>query len=143
LTVIAEGDAIVSIWFVAGDRPGAPSPLLRGAKRQLGEYFKRRRREFDLPTAPQGTPFQRRVWQALVRIPYGEVRTYGELAHALGSAPRAIGQACGQNPIPIVIPCHRVVGGHSLGGYSGGHGVETKQRLIELERTDLFTTPAR
>jgi methylated-DNA-[protein]-cysteine S-methyltransferase len=143
LTLIAEGDAIVSLWFVAGDRPGAPTPLLREAKRQLEHYFKRRRRAFDVPTAPQGTPFQRRVWEALVRIPYGEVRTYGELAHALRSAPRAIGQACGQNPIPILIPCHRVVGDHSLGGYSGGRGIETKQRLIELERTDLFSARAR
>lgn len=143
LTLIAEGDAIVSLWFVAGDRPGSATPLLREAKRQLAHYFKRRRRDFDLPTAPQGTPFQRRVWDALLRIPYGEVRTYGDLAHTLGSAPRAIGQACGQNPIPIIIPCHRVVGDHSLGGYSGGHGIETKRRLIELERVDLFSEPAR
>jgi len=143
LTLIAEGEAIVSLWFVAGDRPGSATKLLREAKRQLDQYFKRRRREFDLPTAPQGTPFQGRVWEALLRIPYGEVRTYGDLAHTLGSAPRAIGQACGQNPIPIIIPCHRVVGDHSLGGYSGGHGVDTKRRLIELERVDLFSERVR
>jgi methylated-DNA-[protein]-cysteine S-methyltransferase len=139
LTVLAEADAIVSLWFVAADRPGAATPLLRDARRQLKEYFARRRRAFDLPLAPQGTPFQRRVWDALRRIPYGEQRSYGEIAKALRSSPRAVGQACGQNPIPIIIPCHRVVGGQSLGGYSGGKGVATKKRLLELERIDLFS----
>jgi methylated-DNA-[protein]-cysteine S-methyltransferase len=139
LTVIAEADAIVSLWFVVSDRPGAATQLLRKAQRQLKEYFAGKRREFDLPLAPQGTSFQRRVWEALRRIPYGEQRSYGEIAKALRSSPRAVGQACGQNPIPILIPCHRVVGGQSLGGYSGGRGIATKKRLLDLERIDLFS----
>ena len=86
-----------------------------------------------MPLAPAGSGFRQRVWQAMQAIPVGETRSYGALARALGSAPRAVGGACGANPIPILIPCHRVVAGGGLGGYSGGAGLATKIALLKLE----------
>jgi methylated-DNA-[protein]-cysteine S-methyltransferase len=105
-------------------------------RRQLSEYFDGERDEFDVPLAMTGTPFQRRVWQALQRIPYGETTTYGELARRLGrpSASRAVGLANGRNPIAVIVPCHRVIGSDgSLTGYGGG--VERKRLLLDLEAT--------
>ena len=102
---------------------------------QLTEYFEGRRRQFDLPLAPQGTPFQQRVWSALLDIPYGETISYGELASRIGqkSASRAVGLANGSNPLPIVIPCHRVIGANGkLTGYGGGLAI--KERLLAHER---------
>lgn len=102
---------------------------------QLAEYFDGKRREFDLPLAPEGTPFQQRVWRALLDIPYGETISYGELAVRIGrrSASRAVGLANGSNPLPIVIPCHRVIGANGkLTGYGGG--LPIKERLLALER---------
>ena len=102
---------------------------------QLGEYFEGRRRQFDLPLAPAGTPFQQRVWSALLDIPYGETISYGELASRIGqkSASRAVGLANGSNPLPIVIPCHRVIGANGkLTGYGGG--LPIKERLLAHER---------
>lgn len=117
-----------------GDTPGGvPSPLRRAAE-QLDEYFAGERRVFTLPLAPQGTAFQLAVWKALADIPYGETITYGELAARVGrpAASRAVGQANGANPIPIVYPCHRVVAsGGRLGGYGGG--LDVKRRLLALE----------
>jgi methylated-DNA-[protein]-cysteine S-methyltransferase len=101
---------------------------------QLKEYFEGRRREFELPLAPEGTPFQLRVWNALLEIPYGETISYGELAARIGdrSASRAVGLANGSNPLPIVIPCHRVIGSNGkLTGYGGG--LPIKERLLALE----------
>ncbi|HYK42137.1 MAG TPA: methylated-DNA--[protein]-cysteine S-methyltransferase [Thermoanaerobaculia bacterium] len=101
---------------------------------QLAEYFAGRRRRFDLPLVIPGTPFQLRVWRALARIPYGETRTYGDLARRLGvpSATRAVGHANGSNPISILLPCHRLIGsGGDLTGYGGG--LWRKRRLLELE----------
>jgi methylated-DNA-[protein]-cysteine S-methyltransferase len=92
---------------------------------------------FDLPLEPQGTEFRQRVWAVMRRIPAGSTRSYGDLARELHTAPRAVGQACGDNPIPIVIPCHRVVGGSGLGGFmhqDGGHPLNIKQWLLEHER---------
>ncbi|MFZ5570726.1 MAG: methylated-DNA--[protein]-cysteine S-methyltransferase [Thermodesulfobacteriota bacterium] len=106
------------------------------AKAQLRAYFKRERKRFDLPLAPEGTEFQLRVWRALQAIPYGDLASYQAIAAAAGNprAARAAGAACGKNPIPIIIPCHRVVGSDgSLTGFGGGLAV--KQRLIDLERT--------
>lgn len=106
----------------------------RELTRQLGEYFAGERRRFDLPLAPEGTPFQRAVWSELARIPFGETRSYGEVARALGKpgASRAVGRANGANPIPIVVPCHRVVGSDgSLTGFGGG--LEAKAALLALE----------
>ena len=102
---------------------------------QLMEYFDGRRRQFDLPLAPNGTPFQERVWKALLDIPYGETISYGELAARIGrrSASRAVGLANGSNPLPIVIPCHRVIGSNGkLTGYGGGLAI--KERLLAHER---------
>jgi methylated-DNA-[protein]-cysteine S-methyltransferase len=111
---------------------------------QLTEYFAGRRRTFELPLAPQGTPFQQRVWKALLDIPYGETISYGELAARIGrrSASRAVGLANGSNPLPIVIPCHRVIGSNGkLTGYGGGLAI--KERLLALEHgtRGLFDSP--
>ena len=115
-------------------------PLLVRAVEQLTAYFNRELREFDLPLAPAGTKFQREVWDQLVGIKWGETASYGEIAHRLGhtnAASRAVGLANGRNPIPIVIPCHRVIGANgSLTGYAGG--LDRKQLLLELEVDGLF-----
>lgn len=115
--------------------------VLDDAERQLAEYFAGKRTAFDLPLAPQGTAFRQQVWRALCDIPFGETRTYGDLARKLKTAPRAVGGACGANPIAIVVPCHRVVGGGgAIGGFSGGDGCDTKRVLLALEeRGTLFT----
>ena len=111
------------------------TPLLLEAERQLREYFSGARRDFELPLAPRGSAFQRSVWRALTAIPYGEVRSYGFIAAAIGNprACRAVGMANHRNPLPILIPCHRVVGADgSLTGYGGG--MERKRFLLELEQ---------
>lgn len=111
------------------------TPLLQETEEQLNEYFAGARREFDLPLAPKGTAFQKAVWAEMNKIPYGEVRTYGQLAAALGKpkATRAVGGACHCNPIAIIQPCHRVVGVNgSLTGYA--YGLEVKEYLLELEQ---------
>ena len=115
-------------------------PLLAEAVRQLAAYFGRDLKEFDLPLAPQGSDFQQRVWDELQTIGYGETASYGEIARRLGmtnAASRAVGLANGRNPIPIVIPCHRVIGANgTLTGYAGG--LERKQTLLSLEQDALF-----
>ena len=142
LTVTEADDVITGIqWTDAGteDADDAGTPLLREARRQLDRYFAGERIAFDLPLRAAGTPFQQAIWQAMQAIPYGETRTYGDLARGVDAPARAVGTACGQNPIPIVIPCHRVVGTgtrgarFSLTGFSGGAGVETKRALLMLE----------
>ncbi len=113
--------------------------MLARAARELVEYFAGDRRAFTVPLGrPAGaTPFQNRVWDALLSIPWGETRTYGQLARALGSSPRAVGGACHRNPLPLFIPCHRVVAQTGLGGYSGdwerGRALTIKQRLLDHE----------
>ena len=105
-----------------------------GLRRQLEEYFAGERQEFDLRLAPQGTPFELSVWEELKRIPFGETRSYGEIAQAIGrpGSARAVGRANGANPIPIVVPCHRVIGANgSLTGFGGG--LDAKERLLEIE----------
>jgi methylated-DNA-[protein]-cysteine S-methyltransferase len=114
--------------------PPGSHPLIDEAIRQLEEYFERRRRRFDLPLDLHGTGFQARVWKALLEIPYGETRSYGELASKLGmaGAARAVGAANGSNPVAIVVPCHRVIGsGGRLTGYGGG--LDRKKFLLDLE----------
>lgn len=137
LTVFEEEGAIVALDWGRGIGPAAeaPTPLLREAAAQLQDYFDGRRMHFDLPLNPCGTPFRRQVWAALCRIPPGETRSYLDIAREIGCrSPRAIGQANGDNPIPILIPCHRVVAADgSLGGYSGGEGPATKRYLLALE----------
>ena len=137
LTIFEDSGAIVALEFgrgAGGSGGGAETPLLDQARRQLDEYFDRGRRQFDLPLAPQGSKFQRAVWDQMRSIAYGETLTYGAIARRLGSAARAVGGACGANPIPIIIPCHRVLGaGGKMTGYSGGEGIETKLALLRLE----------
>lgn len=135
LTLSEEDGAIVALDWGRG-RDQAETPLLKRARDQLQDYFDGKRTDFDLPLAPHGTAFQRKVWDALCTIPAGETRTYADIARQVGCrAARAIGQANGSNPIPILIPCHRVVAADgSLGGYSGGEGPATKRYLLDLER---------
>jgi len=132
VTVSEEEGAVVALDWGWG-RDQQDTSLLRAARTQLYAYFDRELTAFDLPLAPGGTAFQQRVWRALCAIPYGQTRSYAKLAASLRSAPRAVGQANAANPIPIIIPCHRVVAAHGLGGYSGGDGLSTKRALLELE----------
>ena len=111
-------------------------PLVTRIKQQLQHYFNGSERAFDLPLDLQGTPFQLKVWQALQAIPYGETRTYGELAQQLGSCARAVGNACRANPVPLVVPCHRVVAANGVGGFGGetiGENITMKQWLLQHE----------
>ena len=135
LTISEEDGAIVALDWGRG-RDQDPTPLLLRARGQLQDYFDGTLSAFDLPLAPHGTAFQRKVWDALCTIPAGQTRSYADIARQVGCrAPRAIGQANGANPIPILIPCHRVVAADgSLGGYSGGEGEATKRYLLDLER---------
>mgnify|MGYP000433421566 CR=1 FL=1 len=124
-----------------GCRPAGNHALFAEARLQLEEYFAGRRRVFDLPLDLRGTPFQLRVWNELLRIPYGETRSYSWLARRAGSVPRAAGQANGRNPVAILVPCHRVVNvDGSLGGYAGG--LDCKRWLLELESRALVLTAA-
>ena len=142
LLIVADDVAVRMISFDKGELSGETAKgwrrggaLVAEARRQLGEYFQGRRRQFDLPLAPSGTPFQLRAWQALRDIPYGATRSYGEQARAMGQprAVRAVGAANGRNPIAIVVPCHRVIGGDGkLTGYGGG--LDVKQYLLDLEQ---------
>lgn len=140
LVIEERGGAVVAIrWGAARAQAATPllaqaaTPLLREAAAQLGAYFAGTRTGFDLPLAPAGSAHQKRVWAAMSAIPYGETRTYGDLAKKTGSAARAVGGACGANPIPIVVPCHRVVAANGAGGYSGAGGLRTKSALLDLE----------
>ena len=163
LRIISDGEAVTAIEFAgpadqaAGPRSSAARaaavsagrpvgdrdddhPVLVEAVRQLTAYFAGDLKEFDLPVAPAGSDFQRRVWGELRRIGYGETTSYGDVARRLGMTPaasRAVGLANGRNPIPIVIPCHRVVGSNgTLTGYAGG--IRRKQLLLDLEQGALF-----
>lgn len=137
LVVESKPQGIAALRWAHGDRPsleGAePDEVLEEACRQLSDYFGRRSKTFRLPLAPTGSAFQRRAWQALQGIPYGRTVTYGRLARELDSCPRAIAQACAANPIPIIIPCHRVVAAASDGGFSAPGGLATKRYLLGLE----------
>jgi methylated-DNA-[protein]-cysteine S-methyltransferase len=144
LLIAGDDSAIHLIAFPEGGKPHDPQagwtessggPLAE-AVRQLREYFAGKRREFDLPLAPEGTAFQRRVWRELQAIPYGETISYGELARRVGNpkASRAVGSANGKNQIPIVIPCHRVIASDGgLGGFGGG--LPVKAKLLALEKS--------
>ena len=117
-----------------GSGPSQPTSLLQDAADQITAYFDGTRASFELPLAlPAVGSFQHRFLTALIDIPFGETRTYGDLAEALGAPAQAIGQACGGNPFPIVIPCHRVLAANGLGGYSGVGGIETKVALLRHE----------
>ena len=148
LTLVASDAGLAAILWEDDDpdrvrltpRVEAPGdPVLRMAEQQLTDYFAGRRRSFDLPLDFRGTEFQRRVWAELLAIPFGETRSYGELARALGrpGASRAVGAANGRNPISIVAPCHRVIGTNgALTGFAGG--MKAKRYLLDLERGDTL-----
>ena len=133
LTVSEENGAIVAVDWGWG-RDQTETPLLARARSQLEEYFDGARTVFDLPLSAGGSAYRRRVWAALCAIPPGATRTYAEIARVAGGSARSVGQANGANPIPILIPCHRVVAsGGAIGGYSGGDGLDTKRFLLHLE----------
>ncbi|GAB2621945.1 methylated-DNA--[protein]-cysteine S-methyltransferase [Nocardioides ginkgobilobae] len=148
LRLVERGGSLTAIEFEPHrDGDGRPRgvrqddhPVLVEAARQLAAYFAGDLTDFDLPLAPEGSDFQQRVWTQLRTIGYGETATYGAIAHRLGmtnAASRAVGLANGRNPIPIVIPCHRVIGADgTLTGYAGG--LQRKQVLLDLERTDAL-----
>ena len=141
LALVCDDGALRGLYFENGKHGGPPSDARTGtnaivdaARRQLDAYFAGRGATFDLPLAPEGTDFQRRVWRALATIPFGETRSYGEVAAMIGAprASRAVGAANGRNPIPVIVPCHRVIGADgSLTGFGGG--MERKRFLLTLE----------
>ncbi len=112
---------------------GFRSDVLKDGLNQLEAYFAGKLTKFDLPLAPAGTDFQQQVYRIMQDIPFGEVLTYGDVAKKLGVPAQPIGQACGSNPVPVIIPCHRIVGTGHLGGFSGAGGVETKVQLLRHE----------
>ena len=112
---------------------GAPTPLLIEALSQMQAYFSGTLHRFDVPLAPNGTAFEKQVYAAISAIPHGQTRTYGDLSRSLAANPQAVGQACGSNPIPIIIPCHRVTAANGLGGFSSPAGVEQKVALLRHE----------
>ncbi|RPH95193.1 methylated-DNA--[protein]-cysteine S-methyltransferase [candidate division KSB1 bacterium] len=142
IRIFADEDALTYV-DISGECPrpkGNPArnDVLRKAEKQFAEYFAGKREEFDLPLSFEGTEFQKKVWKALQRIPFGQTRTYGQIAKSLKSpaASRAVGTACGRNPLSIVIPCHRVVGSNgSLTGFGGG--LAMKEWLLKHEGLSL------
>ena len=145
LTAVEENGGLILLHLPNETRlpayeSGMDSPLLRETERQLTEYFTGKRHVFSLPLRPSGTEFRKRVWEALCRIPYGETRSYRDIAILIGSpnACRAVGGANHVNPLPILIPCHRVVG--ASGGMVGyGGGLDVKEFLLGLEKTQIQT----
>jgi len=142
LLLVGDGEGLTGLWFLQGRRPGLEAALpgrrdddaLAPVRRQLDEYFAGERREFALPLAPRGSEWELRVWEALRGIPYGETRSYGQIAAQVGmaSAARAVGIANARNPISVIVPCHRVIGADgSLTGYGGG--LDRKRFLLDLE----------
>jgi methylated-DNA-[protein]-cysteine S-methyltransferase len=138
ITIVENGEAITNVNFgevVPAEAKVEETPLLEKAGRELKEYFEGERKTFDLPLAPQGTEFLRKVWRALQDIPYGKTCTYKDIAESVGNpkACRAVGMANNRNPIPFIIPCHRVIGaGGKLVGYAGG--LEMKEELLKMEK---------
>ncbi len=133
LTLFAEDEQIVALEWGWGSVQ-EPSPVLVRAKAALEGYFDGESLPDDLPLKPAGSAYRQKVWAALRQIPAGETRSYGDIATVAGGSARAVGGANAANPIPILIPCHRVLGASGLGGYSGGEGLETKRALLELEK---------
>jgi methylated-DNA-[protein]-cysteine S-methyltransferase len=127
-----EGDHLVRTGW-GGTETEDDTPLLNEATRQIESYFAGALEQFDLPLAYYCSDFQRRACEEMLNIPFGETITYAELAERLGSSAQAAGNACGGNPLPIVVPCHRVLGTNNLGGYSGEGGIETKIALLKIE----------
>ena len=139
VTVTEENGLIATVEIGRGAGQD-DTPLLRDAAAQFADYFAGARKDFDLPLAPAATPFATKMRDAMLAIPYGVTRTYGDIAKEIGAPPQAVGQGCGQNAVPIIVPCHRVVAaGGRLGGFSGGDGAPTKKWLLAHEaKDDLF-----
>ena len=145
LALVSTGDALAAVdWteedaarhvgdYIGDDIGDEGGALLARAAAQLAAYFAGELRVFNLPLAPQGTPFRQKVWMAMTNVPFGQTTTYGDVARQIGGGPRAVGSACGANPIPIIIPCHRVLAATGVGGYSGRGGLEVKQFLLRHE----------
>lgn len=133
LTIFAEDEAIVALEWGWGSVQDA-SPLLVRAKAALEAYFDSGLLHEDFPLKPSGSAYRQKVWQALRQIPAGQTRSYAEIARVAGGSARSVGGANAANPIPIFIPCHRVLGTTGLGGYSGGEGLATKRALLDLEK---------
>jgi methylated-DNA-[protein]-cysteine S-methyltransferase len=134
LTIFAEDERIVALEWGWGSIQD-PSPLLTRTKAALDAYFDGTANlPGDLPLAPHGTPYRQKVWNALRQIPPGETRSYTDIARIAGGSPRSVGGANAVNPIPILIPCHRVLATTGIGGYSGGEGLATKRILLSLEQ---------
>jgi methylated-DNA-[protein]-cysteine S-methyltransferase len=133
LTLSEDDGAIVALDWGWG-RDQADTDLLLRGRAQLHAYFDGSLQSFDLPLAPAGSLYRQRIWSELARIPFGQTRSYSDIARAAGGSPRSVGGANGANPIPIIIPCHRVVSTTGLGGYSGGDGLATKRYLLALEQ---------
>jgi methylated-DNA-[protein]-cysteine S-methyltransferase len=130
ISVTVEDEAIVAVGWLAAPLP--MGGLAAEALAQVADWFAGRRRAFDLPLAP-ATGFGAAMRAAMLAIPFGETRTYGDIARDLGVTAQAVGQGCGANPMPLIVPCHRVLGASGLGGYSGRGGVETKVALLRFE----------
>jgi methylated-DNA-[protein]-cysteine S-methyltransferase len=138
LVLECDGDVLVGLWLpnerrhARNDTDDVP-PVLKETVSQLDEYFAGERTDFDVSMELDGTDFQREVWAELTRIPYGETISYGELARRVGrpNGPRAVGQANGRNPIPVIVPCHRVLASNGIGGYGGG--LKVKRELLAVE----------
>lgn len=128
-----EENALVGLLWVSGGDQAEDDPILDAAERQLAAYFDGTLTSFDLPLSVRGSAFQRAVCATMLAIPFGQTRTYGHIAAELGAQPQAVGQACGNNPIPVVIPCHRVLAANGLGGFSARGGIETKVALLRHE----------
>jgi methylated-DNA-[protein]-cysteine S-methyltransferase len=147
MLLVAESESVCGVYFVGQKYEAVPRPdwshnatarVLARLAEQLAEYFRGERKQFEVALKPSGTPFQRCVWDALLRIPYAHTTSYGALAQsiAMGNSVRAVGAAIGRNPISVLIPCHRVLGANgSLTGYAGG--LARKQTLLSLERADV------
>ncbi|MCA0907570.1 methylated-DNA--[protein]-cysteine S-methyltransferase [Ruegeria marisrubri] len=131
---VEETDGALTRLVWNGTDEGEPTALLREAAAQLRAYDQGRLDRFDLPYRIDGSEFQKRVCDLIYAIPRGETRTYGDIAKELGQPAQPVGQACGANPIPVIIPCHRVLAANGLGGFSGDGGVETKVALLRHER---------
>ena len=130
---IAERDGAIVAVVWDGENEGGETPLLRKAAAQMRAYDTGRLERFDLPLRVRGSAFQRAVCDAMLAIPFGHTRTYGEIGAEIGAPAQAVGGACGGNPIPVIIPCHRVMGAKGLTGFSGKGGVETKVALLRHE----------
>lgn len=130
---IRETDGAITQIHWNGSESQDKTPLLQEACNQLEAYMKGKLKVFDLPLAPRGGDLHQAVFKAMLAIPYGETRTYGDLARELDTYGQPIGQACGANPIPIIIPCHRILSANGLGGYSGEGGLDTKIALLKME----------